>query len=90
MTDKATTERAVRQVVKMLRSTRNGRMGLGAIALALVLGIAWIYGAANDAPASSAPVPAVSHEAPSDVSEAAYRAADRDAARISIPPRSSA
>lgn len=87
MTDKATTERAVRQAVKMLRSTRNGRMGLGAIALALVLGIAWINGAANDAPASSAPVSAVSHEASSDVSEAAYRAADRDAARGSDAQR---
>lgn len=75
----ASTQRAVRELVKSLSATRAGRIGLIAIIVVVLVGAAWINKEASDAPTPS--VPPVAREASASVSEAALRAAEHDAAR---------
>lgn len=75
----ASTRRAVRELAKSLSATRAGRIVLIAIIVVVLIGAAWVNKEAGDAPASSASP--VAREASASTSEAALRAAERDASR---------
>lgn len=84
MTQRASTQRALRELVKSLSAIRAGRIGLVAIVAVVLVGAVWINALVGDAPspgASSSSPASAAHEVSAGVSEAAYRAADRDASR---------
>ena len=74
MTQSASTQRALRELVKSLSATRAGRIGLVAIVAVVLVGAVWINALAGDAPspgASSSPSASAAREASAGVSEAA-------------------